>query len=199
MWYSVVIGWYRCWWCFRSVYVCTVTTDLQGWYTDWLRWPGLPLYVTMGNQLSPLKSPAAYFSCHHLRLLLSDQSWRSNASRVTRSTCSSHATTRQNKPMLFYYWASVADGGPILEQHWLNFSCLLCGNHNVLTSKKHQYVMSIYFTSLPPPPPAPTQMYIFKRDTIRINQTLLAHHWRFYYHLQGEILCHVKKKTITKH
>ena len=28
-------------------------------------------------------------------------------------------------PMLFYYWASVTDGGPILKQHWVNLLCVL--------------------------------------------------------------------------
>ena len=31
--------------------------------------------------------------------------------------------------MLFYCWASVADNGPTLKQHWLNVSCLL--GHNI--------------------------------------------------------------------
>ena len=26
-------------------------------------------------------------------------------------------------PALSYYWASVADGGPTLAQHWVNISC----------------------------------------------------------------------------
>ena len=26
--------------------------------------------------------------------------------------------------MLFQFWASVEDGGPTLQQHWMNVSCL---------------------------------------------------------------------------
>ena len=33
--------------------------------------------------------------------------------------------TRDAKPVLFECWATVADGGPTLKQHWLNVSCLL--------------------------------------------------------------------------
>ena len=28
-------------------------------------------------------------------------------------------------PVFFFCWATVADGGPTLKQHWLNVSCLL--------------------------------------------------------------------------
>ena len=33
--------------------------------------------------------------------------------------------TRDVDPMLVYFWASVADGGPKIDQHWVNVSCLL--------------------------------------------------------------------------
>ena len=29
------------------------------------------------------------------------------------------------EPMLYQCWASVVDGGPALEQHWVDVSCLL--------------------------------------------------------------------------
>ena len=33
--------------------------------------------------------------------------------------------TRGVEPVLVLCWASVADGGPELDQHWVNLSCLL--------------------------------------------------------------------------
>ena len=33
--------------------------------------------------------------------------------------------TRDVEPVLVLCWASVADGGPELDQHWVNVSCLL--------------------------------------------------------------------------
>ena len=33
--------------------------------------------------------------------------------------------TRDIEPVLGYCWASVEDGGPTLNQHWLSVSCLL--------------------------------------------------------------------------
>ena len=41
--------------------------------------------------------------------------------------------TRYVEPMSFYCWASVADNGPTLKQHWLNVSCLLGHNINIIT------------------------------------------------------------------
>ena len=35
--------------------------------------------------------------------------------------------TRDVRPMLIQSWASVADGGPTLNQHWANVPCLLGG------------------------------------------------------------------------
>ena len=39
------------------------------------------------------------------------------------STCQQ---TRYVEPMVVQFWASVADGGPALNQHWVDVSCL-CG------------------------------------------------------------------------
>ena len=33
--------------------------------------------------------------------------------------------TRDIEPLLDQYWASVVDGGPTLNQQWLNVSCLV--------------------------------------------------------------------------
>ena len=41
--------------------------------------------------------------------------------------------TRDLHPMLFQCWASVEDGGPALEQHWVNVLCLL-GNESGFSS-----------------------------------------------------------------
>ena len=39
--------------------------------------------------------------------------------------------------MLVYCWASVADDGPALSQHWMRFSCLLAGL-NVFCAGTHE-------------------------------------------------------------
>ena len=36
---------------------------------------------------------------------------------------------RDIDPVLFQCWASVADAGPTLKQHWVNVSCLLGSEH----------------------------------------------------------------------
>ena len=38
--------------------------------------------------------------------------------------------TRHIETMLFKCWASVADGGPTLNQHCFNVSCLMHGSHH---------------------------------------------------------------------
>ena len=41
--------------------------------------------------------------------------------------------TRYVESMLFYCWASVADNGPTLKQHWLKVLCLFGHNINIIT------------------------------------------------------------------
>ena len=43
---------------------------------------------------------------------------------VANNSMSFHQT-RDVEPVLVWCWASVVDGGPIINQHWLNVSCLL--------------------------------------------------------------------------
>ena len=54
--------------------------------------------------------------------------------------------TRHVETMMFYYWASVADVGPILKHHCFNVSCLL-GNEGILLTT-HQYMQCWFFWKL---------------------------------------------------
>ena len=44
--------------------------------------------------------------------------------------------TRGIKPVLILCWASVADGGPELDQHWVNVSCLLGSRRRIIFSMR---------------------------------------------------------------
>ena len=54
--------------------------------------------------------------------------------------------TQHVGPMLFYRWASVADGGPTVKQYWTEFlcflGCVLFGN-----GKKHFSYFTNFFTN----------------------------------------------------
>ena len=47
---------------------------------------------------------------------------------VAQQVVSVSQQTRGIQPMLIQCWSSVFDAGPTLKQHWLNASCLLCGD-----------------------------------------------------------------------
>ena len=47
-----------------------------------------------------------------------------------RETTRSHQTGYV-KPMPIYCWADVGDGGPTLNRHWFNVSCLLGSRRNL--------------------------------------------------------------------
>ena len=42
-------------------------------------------------------------------------------------------------PMMVQCWASVADGGPALNQHWVNVPCLLGTEEYIPVNTKHFY------------------------------------------------------------
>ena len=59
-----------------------------------------------------------------------DYSWRMESSKLNYlinwvSTMYHTQQTRGVEPVLVWCWASAADGGPALDQHWVNISCLL--------------------------------------------------------------------------
>ena len=61
-------------------------------------------------------------------------------SHAGQSRSSITQQTRDVNPMLYYCWASVADGGPTVIQHWVNVSCLLVMRHEFVPLPRPRHV-----------------------------------------------------------